>query len=93
MEDGACHLELQPARGRIANSRIRNCCSRAIDLRLQPIPRKIAKVEGEIAVAQGVAAPSPGLFAQEHPTRRSLRNRLAQLRENSVGIEKELSRR
>jgi len=41
---------------------------RALRLRLKRIHRKIAKVEEEIAEAQGSSPPELGLFAQEHPT-------------------------
>ena len=65
-------------------------CRRALRLRLKRIRRKIAKVEEEIAEAQGGAEPNPGLFSQEHPALCSLRDRLAQLREVTEGIERKL---
>ncbi len=41
---------------------------RALRLRLRRMQRKIAKVEEEIAEAQGSSPPELGLFAQKHPT-------------------------
>ena len=47
-------------------------------------------VEAEIAAMEGGPDPEPTLFPQEHPGLRSLRDRLAQLREVAAGIEAEL---
>ncbi len=53
----------------------------ALRLRLEHIHRRIARVEEEIAEAQGGSELNPGLFGQEHPALRSLRDWLARLRE------------
>lgn len=61
----------------ILSRRARRC---ALQLRLENIHRKIAKVEEEIAGVQGGSRSNPGLFEQEHPGLRSLREGLGQFR-------------
>ena len=61
--------------------------------RLEIIHRKITSVEQEIALIEGGGKPKPNLFEQEHSGLRSLRERLARLRELAAGIEKELGTR
>ena len=66
---------------------------RALMLQRDLIQRKIASVEAEIALIEGSGNPEPGLFEKEHMGLRSLRERLAELREMAKGIERELRRK
>lgn len=63
---------------------------RALKLQRDLIQRKIASVKAEIALIEGSGNPEPGLFEQEDSGLRSLRERLAELREMRQGIEGEL---
>jgi hypothetical protein len=63
---------------------------RALQLQRDFIQRKIASVEAEITLIEGSGNPEPGLFEQEHPGLRSLRQRLAEFREMAKGVEGEL---
>jgi hypothetical protein len=54
------------------------------------LQRKIASVEAEIALIEGSSNPEPGLFEQENLGLRSLRERVAELREMAKEIEGEL---
>lgn len=63
---------------------------RALKLQRDLIQRKIANVEAEIALIESSGNPEPGLFEQEPPGLRSLRERLSELREMRKGIEREL---
>jgi hypothetical protein len=66
---------------------------RALKLQRDLIQRKIASVEAEIARIGGSGDPVRGLFVEEHPGCRSLRERLTELREMAKGIEGELKER
>jgi hypothetical protein len=66
---------------------------RALKLKRDLIQRKIANVEAEIARIGGSRDPVRGLFVEEHPGLRSLRERLAELREMAKGVEGELRER
>jgi len=70
----------------------RSAHRRALKLQRDLIQRKIASVEAEIALIEGSGnpEPEPGLFEQGNSGLRSLRERLAELREMAKGIEREL---
>jgi hypothetical protein len=63
---------------------------RALKLQRDLIQRKIASVEAEIARIGGSGDAVRGLFVEEHPGLRSLRERLAELQELALEIEREL---